>query len=103
MSISKKQTPTTMVSSDDKHFVESTMNAAGQTINFDTIVMHDLYVTARNANLKYKIYKTKMEGNKYIDLPDCDTYTVKWLKELFGSKVESTYNRNRKADVRITF
>jgi disulfide oxidoreductase YuzD len=60
-------------------------------------------VEARNANLKYKIYKAKMEGKKCVELPDCDTYTVKWLKGLFGSKFESTYNRNRKADVKITF
>lgn len=79
------------------------MNAAGQSIEFDTFVLHDLYVESRNANLKYKIYKAKMEGNSFIELLDCDTYTVEWLKGLFGSKVESTYNRNRKADVKITF
>lgn len=79
------------------------MNAAGQTISFDTFVLHDLYATARNANLKYKIYKAKMEGNPSIDINDCDTYTVSWLKGMFGTKVESTYNCNRKADVKITF
>lgn len=46
-----------------------------------------------------------MEGHKKIFIEDCDTYTVTWLKNMFGptNSVESTYNRNRKADVTITF
>ena len=105
MSKSTSTSTSTRVSEDDKHFVESTLKAAGQTINFDTFVLHDLYVTARNANLKYQIYKAKMEGHKKIFIEDCDTYTVTWLKNMFGptNSVESTYNRNRKADVTITF
>lgn len=43
-----------------------------------------------------------MEGKDSIEFADCDTYTVEWLKGMFGTKVESAYNRNRKADVKIT-
>lgn len=91
-----------LVEEQDRHFINSTLLAAGTNVKFDIMVLNDLREKARNANLKYKIFKATMEGNENIEILNCDTYTVAWLNELFGENMESTYNREKMTDVKIT-